>query len=307
MQMDMDLLDRFERGLNPQQIEQSEHPATVLGYGEISTIFSIQGDPGTAYKRMPLFTDRHSAEAYVRLYREYSRHLQEAGLSLPDHDAAIISIPRRPVVIYIAQEQLPSRWFGHQRIQTGDHGQCLQLIEHVAREVSKVWSYNSVSAPGVVLALDGQISNWVRVEKEDAHALVYIDTSTPFLRKEGIEQLDPEPLLKSAPFFLRWLLRWLFLDDVMNRYYDPRQVFMDIAANLYKEQRKDLIPDAIHIFNTHLMDEHKPLTAMEIEKYYQEDKRIWTLFLALRRLDCWLTTKLLRKRYEFLLPGKIDR
>ncbi len=35
--------------------------------------------------------------------------------------------------------------------------------------------------------------------------MAYIDTSTPFLRKEGVEQMDPEPLLKSAPFFLRWV------------------------------------------------------------------------------------------------------
>jgi hypothetical protein len=93
----------------------------------------------------------------------------------------------------------------------------------------------------------------------------------------------------------------------MNRYYDPRQVFIDIAANLYKEQRKDLIHEAIDVFNHHLTDREKPLTVADIEKYYREDKLIWTLFLTFRRMDCWLTTKLLRKRYEFILPGKIVR
>jgi len=29
--------------------------------------------------------------------------------------------------------------------------------------------------------------------------------------------------------------------------------------------------------------------------------------LTFRRMDCWLTTKLLRRRYEFILPGKIRR
>ena len=307
MKIDIDLLYRFESGLNPQRLEQSGVPAAILGYGEISTIFWIEGDNRFAFKRMPLFSNRQSAEDYILLYREYSHLLQQAGLSLPDHDAVIIKIPQRPVVVYIAQEQLPPDRFGHKLIQTKDHAFCIRLLEQVAMEVSKVWRYNAVSAPGVTLALDGQISNWVYRDREGDPTMAYIDTSTPFLRKEGVEQMDPEPLLKSAPVFLRWVLRWLFLDDVMNRYYDPRQVFIDIAANLYKEQRRDLIPEAIAIFNTHLTEPEKPITVSEIEKYYREDKLIWTLFLAFRRMDCWLTTKLLRKRYEFILPGSIKR
>ena len=44
-----------------------------------------------------------------------------------------------------------------------------------------------------------------------------------------------------------------------------------------------------------------------VEKYYKEDKLIWSLFLAFRKLDRWLKTVLFRKRYEFILPGKIKR
>lgn len=307
MEIDKDFLQRFESGLDPQRIERSEVPAVLLGYGEISAIFRIEGEDRAAFKRMPLFSDLRSAEAYVRLYREYCRRLGDAGLTLPEHDTAIIHIPGRPVVVYIAQERLSADHFGHRLIQTLDKKSCLQLIEQVAGEVAKVWHYNALSAPDAELALDGQISNWVEHGGENDHRLVYIDTSTPFFRLGGVEQLDPEPLLKSAPAFLRWVLRWMFLDDVMNRYYDPRQVFIDIMANFYKEQRPELIPGAVDIFNQFLPDKLKLLTAADAEKYYREDKMIWMLFLAFRRLDRWLTTKLLRRRYEFILPGKIAR
>jgi hypothetical protein len=40
----LELLHRFERGLDPQEPERSQIPATVLGYGEISTVFAIGGD-----------------------------------------------------------------------------------------------------------------------------------------------------------------------------------------------------------------------------------------------------------------------
>jgi hypothetical protein len=137
--------------------------------------------------------------------------------------------------------------------------------------------------------------------------LYYIDTSTPLYRKDGQEQLDPELFLQSAPSFLRWIIRLLFLKDVMNRYYKPRQVYIDLAANLYKEQRPDLVTLTLDIINRHLSNDLEPLTAREVEKYYKEDKLIWTLFLAFRRLDRWLKTKVFRKRYEFILPGKIRR
>ena len=103
------------------------------------------------------------------------------------------------------------------------------------------------------------------------------------------------------------MLALLLLCDVINRYYDQRLVYFDLAANLYKEQQPALIPLAVKIINTILSDSVKPLTQEEVAKYYRQDKLIWTLFLAFRRLDRWFTTKLFRRRYEFILPGKIKR
>jgi hypothetical protein len=36
-------------------------------------------------------------------------------------------------------------------------------------------------------------------------------------------------------------------------------------------------------------------------------KCTWIVFLELQRLDRFFTTRLLRRRYEFILPGKIKR
>ena len=51
----------------------------------------------------------------------------------------------------------------------------------------------------------------------------------------------------------------------------------------------------------------KPITKPEVDKYYKEDAFIWKLFLSLRKLDCFIKTKILRGKYDFILPGKIDR
>jgi len=49
------------------------------------------------------------------------------------------------------------------------------------------------------------------------------------------------------------------------------------------------------------------LVLEEIEAYYKEDKLIWRVFLGLRRLDRWIKSKLMGQRYEFVLPGNIQR
>lgn len=307
MRVAEDLLYRFEAGLNPQDLKSSPIPATILGYGEISAIFQIGDNTATAFKRMPLFSERRSADAYARQYRRYCNHLKTAGLNLPPDETVIVEIPGRPVVLYIAQQRIPPPGFGHRLIHAWPTAAITSLFENIVAEIAKVWAFNQAALPDLEIAIDGQLSNWALADPANHDTLCYVDTSTPLFRLEGLEQLDPELLLQSAPGFLRWLIRWFFLADVMNRYYDPRQVYMDLAANLYKEQRPDLIPLVIDIVNPHLGDAQKPLTEADVAAYYREDKIIWTLFLAFRRVDRWIKNNLLRKRYEFILPGKIER
>ncbi len=305
MKIDEDLLHRFEAGLNPQDIKGSAISAELLGYGEISAIFRIQGDASVAYKRLPLFSDRAAAEEYKENYYEYCGLLTEAGLTIPESRAPIVEVPERPTAIYITQAQLPTERFGHKLIHVLEETEIEALIERIVLEIGKVWRFNEAHPLGPELAIDGQVSNWAWLE--EASELCYIDTSTPLYRKAGVEQLDPELLLQAAPSFLRWIIRWLFLEDVMNRYYDSRLVFIDLAANLYKEQRPDLIGPTVEIINRRLPNGVAHIAVEEVGKYYREDKFIWGLFLALRRLDRWITTKLLGKRYEFILPAKIER
>lgn len=303
MEIDLDLLNRFERGLTPWDLEASAVPARLLGYGEISAIFEIEGLPGLALKRLPLFIDRGRAEAYAADFDEYCALLTRAGLCLPAARAVVAEpVPGRPVSLYIAQERQPADRLGQALIHTLPRSEITGLIRAVAREIDRVWRFNRDQAPEIEVAIDGQISNWVLTP---GGQLLYLDTSTPLFRQNGRERLDPELLLLAAPGFIRWLLRRLFVDDVMNRYYDPRQVYSDLAANLIKEQRPELVPLAVAAINDGR--EVEPLTVESVQKYYRHDRLIWTVFLTLRRLDRWLATRVSRRRYEFILPGKIKR
>jgi hypothetical protein len=306
MNIDHDLLKKFEAGLDPQNLKNSSVPAVILGFGEISTVFQIGGCADIAYKRMPLFQNIASAERYAGQFLEYCNLLAESGLKLPESGTGIVALPGRPVVLYIAQKILPPERFAHKLIHVLNPDETGKMMEKILSRIELVWSYNEKKKPLSEIALDGQLSNWV-VPGNVQEELYFVDTSTPLYRKNGVEQLDPELLLQSAPGFLRWMLRLFFLDDVMNRYYDKRQVCIDLAANLFKEQKPELLPLTVEIMNRMFFGKEKPLSAAEIEKYYRTDRMIWALFLAFRRIDMFIKTKILMKRYEFILPGKIKR
>jgi hypothetical protein len=306
MNIDSALLNKFEAGLDPQNLKDSSVPAVILGYGEISTVFQIGECADIAYKRMPLFKDIISAEKYAGQFLEYCNLLAESGLKLPESATEIVALPGRPVVLYIAQKILPPERFAHKLIHILNPDETGKIMEKILSRIELVWSFNRKKRPLFELSLDGQLSNWVFPENLSGE-LYFVDTSTPLYRKNGVEQLDPELLLQSAPGFLRWILRLFFLKDVMNRYYDRRQVCIDIAANLFKEQKPERVPMAVETMNGIFFGKENPVTAEEVKKYYSTDRKIWALFLAFRRIDRFITTKIMRKRYEFILAGKIKR
>lgn len=316
---DQAFLNQFEDGINPLNPQLSRIPAHVLGYGEMSTVMTISGtDPDLVFKRMPMFHNRRELEPYLQLYHAYIHHLEAAGIHVVP--AAITSVvpSQGNVVIYIIQEKLDSQTLVNNAIHSLSAADVAELFAAVLHNIGKVFAYNDASAGGVAIGFDAQMSNWAIVNANGANGswpsqpeLIYIDTSSPLLRLDGVEQCDPELFLRSAPSFLRWVIRLLFLDDVMTRYYRRRQVIIDVLANLYKEKREEMIPILLQSANEFLTQnendgDFKPLTQEEIAAYYKEDARIWSVYLAARRIDRRIH-RLLGRPYPYVLPGNVDR
>ncbi len=313
-------LQSFEYKLDPSEFHAKNESFEVLGYGEISTVFGINlpGGSSFAFKRLPLFSSMQEAENYGALYCNYNQLLENAGLQVPIFGSVAVEGHSGIHVAYLAQQRLSENSICNQIIRNHTDKEALLLIEKIAKEACKIWTHNS-TAEETALGLDAQISNWAVKDYipgetiiSDETELWFIDTSTPFIRINGKEQMNAELLLLSAPGLIRPLLKKFFLQDILDRYYDLRLVFIDLIANLYKEQRADLIPEALkrinRIFsNSSEFKQLTPITEKEIKKYYKEDKFIWQLFINVRRLDRFIRTKIRRQRYEFLLPGKIKR
>lgn len=313
-----ELLQIFERELDPQDPENSRIAARILGYGEISTVIRIQDArmDGLAFKRLPLFRDANEVERYCAVFDEYQRVLEEIDVRLPAQSHAVAQNGSGVPVLYIVQQELSAASIGGRAIHVLPDDGITILVRRVLQELHKAYVFNQQQTK-IQIALDGQISNWAIDDFDGKHlpetfSLHYVDTSTPLLRVNGVEQLDTELFLRSAPSFLAWVLRKFYLADVVARYYDFHRVAVDLVANFYKEQRADRVPAVVQTVNTFFENDARdlniaPLSEKEVRDYYREDAQIWSLYFNARKLDRRLRMRVLRQSYPYILPKKIQR
>ena len=320
MKINIDLLRELEQSIDIFHPETGKIPIKMLGFGEISLVFEILDDfEHLAYKRIPIFDNEQQVKRHIWAYREYNKLLKErVGLNLPDYDVAWFKDQEGNIQFYCVQEKIDSESVGNRVIHVLKNEEINTLVLLVMRELKKVWGFSKKNKV-LDLGLDGQISNFAIINYDPNNPkvnldtkLYYLDTSTPMLRVNGIEAMEAVLFLKSAPSFLRWLLKALFLEETVGRYYEWRKVTIDLIANFFKEQRPELIPNLIRLVNKFFREEApefeiEPITFEEVQKYYKSDKNIWVIFQSVRKFDRYLKTKVFKKKYDFYLPEKIKR
>ena len=320
MKVNLELLKELEGSINTIAPEKGRIPIKVLGFGEISLVFEILNDPEHfAYKRIPIFDTEAQVKRHIWAYNSYCHLLDDkVGLNLPAYDVAWFRDNNKTIQFYCIQEKIAEESVGNRVIHNISEDDIFILVTLILREMKKVWKY-SRSNPKIDLGLDGQISNFaiINYDPQNPHVdlntkLYYLDTSTPMVRINKAEAMEAVLFLKSAPSFLRWLLKALFLEETVGRYYEWRKVAIDLIANFYKEQLPKLIPQLINLVNDFFAKEAPefnidPITIEEIDKYYRSDKNMWEIFQSVRKFDRYLKTKIFKKKYEFYLPDKIER
>ena len=322
---EFEILQLLEKTLDTNNPEKGEVPIKLLGFGEISLVFEILSEKtnNLAFKRLPIFDSEEQVEKHIAGFKKYIELLNsELNIKTPAEDSVWVYTDekKKKISLYCIQKKVNPSAIGNKVIHNLKIEGIRKLILLILREMKNVWKFNQENLEkGIQIGLDGQISNWVveGYDKDnptikDDNELLYVDTSTPMYRINGEDAMEGTLFLKSAPSFLRWILKLFFLKEVLDRYYDWREVVIDLIANFYKEQLPEIIPDLLETVNEFFAAEAEefkiaPITLKEINKYYKNDKMIWVLFQNFRRFDRFLKTKILRKKYDFYLPDKIKR
>lgn len=320
MELDKNLLLEFESHINTENPETGKVPIKILGFGEISIVFQLGNDQNIVYKRLPIFESPLQVNRHIKAFNMYQTDLlvEKIGLNLVPSACEFIDLGDGPITLFLAQEKVDPETFCHKLIHKISKEETYLMFHLLMKELLKIFEFNRKSTFAIV-GIDSQISNWaIKNFQQTGNKITeqsefwYLDTSTPMFRVDKREAMEAELFLKSTPFFLRGLFKIAFLQEVLDRYYDWRLVTIDMLANLFKEQRKDLIPGCLEVVNKFFQNEAKdftidPITAQEVIEYYKNDKHIWELFQNVRQFDRYLHTKLLHKKYVFYLPPAIKR
>ena len=299
----------------------------ILGIGEITTTIELEG-PGAplrrkpdgknwvrlAIKKAPSFPDKASAEKYISLCYEYENFLSRSlGITTPYAEHKLIPGQRDRWLVYNFQERLPSYTIACVIIRVAREEVIERIFLRLLNEMQKIFLWN-INHPEYEVGFDGQIPNWAFIrfssehpEIEEDEPVYYLDTTTPLIRREGKEQLDVEIFLKSIPLFLRSIVRRTLLKEVLDRYYRPRDVILDLIASLITHHKPELVPKMVKMTNEWLKQNLSqlqilPYTVKEIISYNRQDVLIWKFFRQMKRLDRFITEKIFRKTYEQRLP-----
>jgi hypothetical protein len=266
----------------------------VLGYGEITTVVVCESK-GQRYacKRLPPFAHAPDGDRYAMLFYEYVGTLMERGVRVVPSSLQRMVRTDGSVVIYCIQPALPAEQLAVRVLARSDAEQAIKLFETVLERI--------LSAVSPHVGVDGQLSNWM-VEGDD---VLFLDVTTPMLKDDAArDRLDTSLFLAAVPPPVRALFRRYVVPQIVDKYHDPRGVVLDLIANLIKEGLEQHIAPFLAIANKRLQQR---LDEAEVRRYYEGDARVWKAWQAMRRLDRFVRTRLLRKPYPFLLPGRIER
>jgi hypothetical protein len=261
----------------------------IIDYGEISTVLAAAGTAGPVVcKRLPVMT-RSQLAAYQQVFTDYLRTLGERGLTVaPSEVHAVGADPATPYCVQPRYEHLLVA-----DLRSGDPS----LVEKRAARLCEL----VVAAVGEGVGLDAQVSNWA-VEDND---LIYLDVTTPLLQDgDGKQRVDLDLFIASLPWAMRGAVRRFLLGEILSHYHEARPVLLDAVANLHKEGATTAIPTMLDAVNTIV---EPAITAEEARKYYRQDALMWEVLQRLRRADRWWQRAVRRRRYPFLLPGRIER
>jgi hypothetical protein len=264
---------------------------SLLGYGEISCVLAV--DATRAAKPLPPFRDAAAVERYRRTFRAYLKGLTQRGIPPLPSTLHVVERPGGLPVVWCVQPRLSGEALLPNVLRRRPEAEGSGLFEELVDRLH--------GAVDGTFGVDGQLSNWALMDGE----LRYLDVTTPMMRDAtGAEMLDTSLFLASLPALLRPAVRRFALRSILDKYYDPRGVLLDLLGNLLKERLDPLLPPFLEQANRRVT---APITVTEVRRYYAADARLWSLMQRLRRIDRQWQTRVRRRPYPFLLPGRIER
>lgn len=299
----------LERRLDPAHPEQAG--VEVIGYGEVSAVLCLPQFPDRVFKRMSGFATHASTQSYVDVVERYLMILRDLEVEVAPTELIALSPEHGRHVVYVVQPRLDSARFGNVLLRQQPLAQLRVLLEHVFAAVRRVVDANRGRVDGRAVGVDAQLSNWYWPHA--AAAPILIDVSTPFMNHRGVLEVGTDVFLCAYPRPMQWWLRRTrAVEKYLQDYLDTRRTIVDLLGNFMKEGAADKVEDAVAMANHWLAvqpegERSAAIDVGEVRAYYARDASTLELSLRARRFARFVDSTLLRRRYDFILPGHIQR
>jgi len=288
-------IEAFERRLECALQTGRAEDLDLIGYGEVTIAVKLATSHGElACKRLVPFSSREVAERAAALIATYVAQLRACGIDVVETETPILETPEGHV-LYCVQPMMPPGTLGPDFLRN-------KTPEEAAPHVRRIFERIQASVTPS-LAPDGQLSNWAF----EGERLRYLDVGTPFLRDEkGRDLFDFTEQTRALPRPVRIIVDRFLLRGILDNYHSTRGQALDFLGNLIKEGLGDIFPPLIPMANE-VFGLSPEITEREVRAHYKSDAQTYAFIQAARRADRWVYRKVLRKRYPYLLPPRIDR
>lgn len=274
-----------ERALRSASVRELD----VLGYGEISCVLAWRG---RAHKRLPPFAEAARATAYGDAIADYVERLRARGVRVVESRVVVRRNAAGGAVAHCVQPILAPESVLPRVLARCSAREAAGLFGRVVETVG--------ACVQPELGLDAQLSNWAISTSGE---LVYLDVTTPLVRApDGVNLLDVEVFLAALPRSARGLVRTFLVTAVLDKYFSPRAVLLDLLGNLYNQGLAQSVGPWLEIANAHLED---PLTRGEVYRTHLADTATWLVVHRLLAFERWWSRSVLGKPYPVLLPDRL--
>ncbi|MBN2168115.1 MAG: hypothetical protein JW738_02645 [Actinobacteria bacterium] len=316
---DVFLFKRFNRDMK--ELFRGDVSIGVLGVGVANSVVALSREDSDgkgmqsnlAYTKMPPFPDIQSIEAYQEIFARYHDILEEIGLNPPTHGIKYVSRKDGKFTVFITQRMLSRESAGIKVIQELNDEDCLGFFELVLHEIMKVAKYNN-SETTLKVGIDARLINWGIKDYDPKNMsigtvdkLYYLDTSIPMIREKGNDLLDPNLMLMGLPGFAKPIIRTLFLKRYWKRFFNAREMTLDVIADFIVNGRTDITERMVSKANVVLeegMAGHamEKITSESVKKRMRVNRQYRSTFNMFKRIDRFIKVKVLRRKYKHRLP-----
>lgn len=321
---DIFLFKRFNKDMK--ELFRGDLSVGVLGAGMVGSVLELSRDDEgrvdsgseLTYTKIPPFTDMESVELYRELFQRYHGLLKDAGLNPPVHGIRYVSRGGDTSTVFITQRNITRQSIGTQVVSRISDDDCFVLFEMILDRIRIIADFNNKNTE-TKIGIDPRLSNWGVEGYDTGHPairgfeeLTYLNTSTPMIKENGKDLLDPELVIMNLPGVSKPFIRTLMLDRYWKRFYSPREMVLDVITDFRAWGHPETTEKMIEMANEFLEEmeinsDGNKITGGSVSKRTRGNRFYQKAFIVFRKIERFFKVNLLRRKYGYSISEGNDK